>query len=155
SAPGRAAFRVVQALSHRSTPRYADALRRGDARAGSPASDQGLTQDLHDATRGPAMHLIAILASPALPWFASVLLLAAACVGHLCLVLASHNRWYGSELSKRTVHWIQGAHALVLFGAPVLLVWLAGWDLAFVFDGPHSPWKWALLAYVVTCWSAA
>src|SRR5262249_27557831 len=40
-------------------------------------------------------------------------------------------------------------------GGPVLLVWLAGWDLAFVFDGPHSPWKWALLAYVVTCWSAA
>ncbi|HMF14117.1 MAG TPA: metallophosphoesterase, partial [Gemmataceae bacterium] len=89
-----------------------------------------------------------------LPLPASVLLFAAACVGHLCLVLASHNRWYGSSLSKQVVHAIQALHALVLFAGPIALIGLVGLELAGLFDEPHRLWKAGLLAYLFACWSA-
>ena len=100
------------------------------------------------------MQLFAMLVSSSLPLPASVLLFAAACVGHLCLVLASHNRWYGSSLSKQVVHAIQALHALVLFAGPIALIGLVGLELAGLFDEPHRLWKAGLLAYLFACWSA-
>jgi predicted MPP superfamily phosphohydrolase len=101
------------------------------------------------------MQLVAILASLALPLASSTFLFACACVGHLCLVLASHNRWYGSALPKHVVHAIQAVHVLVLFAGPVALGWFVGLDLIVLFEEPHTLWNWVLVAYLFACWSAA
>jgi predicted MPP superfamily phosphohydrolase len=101
------------------------------------------------------MQFFAMLASSSLPLSASALLFACACVGHICLVLASHNRWYGSSLHKQVVHGIQALHAFALFAGPAAMVALLGWDLARLFDEPYRFWKVGVVAYLVLCWSAA
>jgi predicted MPP superfamily phosphohydrolase len=101
------------------------------------------------------MPLFAMLASSSLPLSASALLFACACVGHLCLVLASHNRWYGSSLPKQVVHVIQALHALVLFVGPAALLVFVGLDLTALLNEPHRVWRLGVVAYLVSCWSTA
>src|SRR5438067_3420308 len=100
------------------------------------------------------MDSFAVAVVLALPIAAWLFLFAAACVGHLCLVLASHNQWYGSHLNKRVVDCMQVIHALVLFGAPIVLWRLAGFDLSVLLESPLAAWKIAVLAYLCACWLA-
>jgi predicted MPP superfamily phosphohydrolase len=97
------------------------------------------------------MQLLAV----ALPIAVSALLFTLACVGHLCIVMASHNRWYGTMLNKLLVDVIQGLHALILFAFPPALWWLFGFDLVSALAGTSPLWKQACLCYVVACWLAA
>jgi predicted MPP superfamily phosphohydrolase len=101
------------------------------------------------------MQLLAVALILALPVGASEVLFALACVGHLCLVLASHNRWYGSALHKRAVDVIQALHAVVFFGGPVALWWFIGFDIGAQLDAPIPLWKWVVLGYLFVCWIAA
>jgi predicted MPP superfamily phosphohydrolase len=101
------------------------------------------------------MQLFAVALNVALPVVASALLFAAACVGHLSIVLTSHNRWYGSALNKRVVDAIQVSHALLLFGCPLTLWLLIGFNLGSLLEPPSPVWKWAVLAYLSVCWFAA
>jgi predicted MPP superfamily phosphohydrolase len=98
---------------------------------------------------------VAIGMIQALPLAATVLLFAAACVGHLCLVLASHNRWYGSGLHKHVVHTIQGIHGIILLLGPMALWWGVGSDWSLLFQHPVSTWNLLGLAYLCACLLAA
>jgi uncharacterized protein len=91
----------------------------------------------------------------ALPLAAAVLLAAVACLGHLCLVLASHNRWYGSGLNKHVVHAIQGIHVIILLLVPVALWWRVGSDWGPLFQQPLSTAKLLVLGYLCACLLAA
>jgi predicted MPP superfamily phosphohydrolase len=97
---------------------------------------------------------VAIGLSQALPMAVSVLLFVAGCVGHLCLVLTSHNRWYGSGLNKHVVHAIQGIHGVILILGPTALLWWIGLDWSVLFESSDSTWKLLLPAYVCACWLA-
>src|SRR5262245_35072468 len=57
------------------------------------------------------------------PLWAGVLFLGAI-LGHAALVFRSHNLWYGSGLSRKTVDVLQLLHALLLLAGPVVF-WLA------------------------------
>lgn len=59
-----------------------------------------------------------------------LLLFAGACLGHLVLMIASHNWWYGLALPRHTGDVIHLAHGLSVVAFPVALVWAFGWDLA-------------------------
>src|SRR5215468_12439480 len=101
------------------------------------------------------MQLFAVALVVALPVAASALLFLLACVGHLCIVLISHTKWYGSVLHKRIVDAIQIIHALLIFGCPLGLWLLIGFDPDVLVEPPVTIWKWAILAYLSLCWVAA
>jgi predicted MPP superfamily phosphohydrolase len=101
------------------------------------------------------MQLLAVALILMLPIGASAMLFAVTCVGHLCIILASHNRWYGSALHKRAVDVIQGLHAMVLFGGPLAVWWLIGFDFDKLVEAPNPTWKVAILAYVFLCLAVA
>jgi predicted MPP superfamily phosphohydrolase len=101
------------------------------------------------------MPRIAISVSLALPVAASVTLFALACLGHLCLVLTSHNQWYGSNLHKRAVDAMHALHGLMILAGPLILAWLVGFDIGALLLPPFSIWKAVALAYVIACWLAA
>jgi predicted MPP superfamily phosphohydrolase len=81
------------------------------------------------------------------------LLFLAACVGHALLVIASHNRWYGSGLGRRTMDVIQVAHVPLMLAGPV-----AFWQLTHPDD--DSGWgrlvltqtDLAIALYAGLCW---
>jgi predicted MPP superfamily phosphohydrolase len=81
-----------------------------------------------------------------------VILGAGACLGHLVLMIASHNWWYGLALPRHASSIIHFGHGLLIVAFPAALVWAFGWDLAAMpwpsstFDGP----QWATL-YVLAC----
>jgi uncharacterized protein len=83
-----------------------------------------------------------------------LLLFALACLGHLVLMIASHNWFYGLPMPRRATDCFHLLHAALVAAFPVLLWWAAGWDLSglFRFDaiGPM-----VLCAYVALCWVAA
>jgi predicted MPP superfamily phosphohydrolase len=83
-----------------------------------------------------------------------VLLFAAACLGHLVLMIASHNWFYGQPLPRRCTDVFHLLHAALVLAFPVLLWYAAGWELSglFRFDSLGAG---ALAAYVVLCWVAA
>src|SRR5215471_8523501 len=101
------------------------------------------------------MQPFAVALVVALPVAASALLFLLACVGHLCIVLTSHNKWYGSVLHKRVVDAIQIIHALLIFSCPLALWLLIGFDLGVLVEPPVTIWKLAILAYLSLCWFAA
>jgi uncharacterized protein len=79
-----------------------------------------------------------------------LLLFVAACLGHIVLMVASHNWFYGLPLP----HWVTDAihllHGLLVLAFPPLL-W---WNQALIFDFGTLGGA-ALSAYVVLCWTAA
>src|SRR5262249_14175743 len=86
-----------------------------------------------------------------------VFLLLAACLGHLVLLIASHNcLWYGSGMHRRIVDVAQYTHALLLLASPVVF-WLAfGTNLPFSLTfSAEAPWTSLLSGYVVACWLTA
>jgi predicted MPP superfamily phosphohydrolase len=101
------------------------------------------------------MLFVAIAASQFFAVAGLAALFAIACLGHLCLVLASHNQWYGSALPRRLVDVVQGVHALVLFGWPIVLWRLIGSDFGVLVEPPFPAWRVTVLAYLVACWLAA
>jgi predicted MPP superfamily phosphohydrolase len=81
-----------------------------------------------------------------------LLLFAGACLGHLALMVTSHNWWYGLALSRRSGKYIHLVHVLLILVFPVALVWAFGWDLA---DLPplssNSAWQQLITIYVYVC----
>jgi uncharacterized protein len=82
-----------------------------------------------------------------------LLLFAAACLGHLVLMIASHNWFYGQAMPRRLTDVFHVLHGGLVLAFPVLLWRAAGWDLSGLF---HSAMLGGVLtAYVVLCWVAA
>jgi len=85
-----------------------------------------------------------------------VLLFAAACVGHLALMITSHNWWYGQPLPRAFGNVAHLVHGFAFLAGPILYVRAWGWDPLAVFDAAPSAWPAAVVAgYVVLCWFAA
>ncbi|HVS38386.1 MAG TPA: metallophosphoesterase [Gemmataceae bacterium] len=82
------------------------------------------------------------------------LLFAAACLGHLVLMVLSHNWFYGLPLPRWMSDLIHLLHGLLVAIFPALLWWAAGPFLSslFLFDSFGNA---ALTVYVVLCWFAA
>src|SRR3989442_1785780 len=98
----------------------------------------------------------AFLAGNSLSPFLTVLLFASACLGHLTLMTASHNWWYGQPLSKKTGDVLHLLHGFLTAVGPVLLWRFVGWDLIRLFDlGTSQPWQQILAGYVGFCWLCA
>jgi predicted MPP superfamily phosphohydrolase len=82
-----------------------------------------------------------------------VLLFAGACAGHLALMVASHNWWYGQPLSKKAGDVLHMTHGFLTVVGPVLLWRFVGWDLTRLFDLADLPlWGYPVAAYVAVCW---
>jgi predicted MPP superfamily phosphohydrolase len=79
-----------------------------------------------------------------------------ACLGHLALMIASHNWWYGQRLPRGTGTFIHFGHAALVVAFPCYLLYARGWTLAGLFAFPSGP-AWpptgqeVLAAYVVVC----
>jgi uncharacterized protein len=81
-----------------------------------------------------------------------MVLFAGACLGHLVLMIVSHNWWYGLALPRHSGNIIHFSHGLLILAFPLALGWAFGWDLH---DLPwlSSEFAWTQLAtlYVVVC----
>jgi predicted MPP superfamily phosphohydrolase len=86
----------------------------------------------------------------------ALLLFAAAFVGHVALLVSTHNWFYGQAFSKRTgdlFHLIHGTLAVV---PPALLWWFQGLDLRDLFPADATdPVRLAVAGYVAVCWLTA
>jgi predicted MPP superfamily phosphohydrolase len=86
----------------------------------------------------------------------AALLFAGACLGHLTLMVTSHNWWYGQPLSKKTSDLFHLCHGFLTAVGPVLLWRFVGWDLTRLFDVGTLPLgERAVAAYVAVCWLCA
>jgi predicted MPP superfamily phosphohydrolase len=96
---------------------------------------------------------IALLITAVPPSLGAALFLCA-CLGHLCLMLASHNWWYGCPIPKRLGDAVHCCHGLLILAGPAALWWIAGLDLHGLFGEPITAGRVLLLAYVIACWLA-
>jgi predicted MPP superfamily phosphohydrolase len=81
-----------------------------------------------------------------------------ACLGHLVLMIVSHNWWYGLALPRKAGTVIHLGHALLIVAFPAAIVWAFGWDLAGL---PSSPlggrgegggaWTQLATVYILLC----
>jgi predicted MPP superfamily phosphohydrolase len=85
------------------------------------------------------------------PFALGVVLFAVATVGHLCLVVISHNWWYGGHLPKPFGDVVQMVHGLLFLAGPVALYWWFGLDLGRIADLPNGVWKTGVLSYLLLC----
>jgi predicted MPP superfamily phosphohydrolase len=94
-----------------------------------------------------------------LPFVLVLLLFGVTCLGHLALMVRSHNWWYGQRMPKRAGDVAHLVHALLVAAFPVLLYALCGWDLtgtlAALADPQKAGWQAALGAYIVLCLATA
>jgi predicted MPP superfamily phosphohydrolase len=90
-----------------------------------------------------------LLAGNTLSPVLALLLFAAACLGHLTLMVASHNWWYGQPLSKRVGDVLHLLHGFLTVAGFVLLWRFVGWDLTRLFE------QRILAGYVAICWLCA
>jgi predicted MPP superfamily phosphohydrolase len=79
-----------------------------------------------------------------------------ACLGHLVLMIGSHNWFYGSNWPKRAGDVVHFLHALLVLAFPPVCLLALGWHLEGLFDaaslrGPLAP----LIVYVWLCVPAA
>jgi predicted MPP superfamily phosphohydrolase len=79
-------------------------------------------------------------------------LAAGACLGHLALMIACHNWWYGLPLPRRAGGIIHLAHGLLILAFPLALAWAYGPDLAGLapFSSEFS-WQQIVTGYVWLC----
>src|SRR5579875_3255866 len=79
-------------------------------------------------------------------WFAG------ACLGHLVLMILSHNWWYGLPLSRHAGSVIHLVHGLLILAFPPALGWAFGWHLQEL-PTPTSEFTYVQLAtlYVLVC----
>jgi predicted MPP superfamily phosphohydrolase len=89
-----------------------------------------------------------------------LLLLTGACLGHLVLMIISHNWWYGQALPRHSSKFIHLIHGLLILAFPTALIWAFGCDLAGLppllspFSGTgegEEVWPQFLTLYVVLC----
>lgn len=73
-----------------------------------------------------------------------------ACLGHLVLMIGSHNFIYGLPLGKRLGDVMHLVHAALVLALPVVLVAGFGWLLEGLFDASEF-WHQALLGYLTLC----
>jgi predicted MPP superfamily phosphohydrolase len=86
----------------------------------------------------------------------TVFLFAGACLGHLAIMVASHNWWYGQPLSKKFGDVMHLLHGFLTAIGPVLLWRFVGWDLTRLLDpGTLAPWEQVVAGYVWVCWLCA
>jgi predicted MPP superfamily phosphohydrolase len=79
-------------------------------------------------------------------------LFAIACLGHLALLVASHNWWYGLPLPRGWSKYVHLAHAAVIVAFPLVLLAHWGWHLDGLFDlRGATPAHVAAAAYVALC----
>jgi predicted MPP superfamily phosphohydrolase len=96
--------------------------------------------------------------SPAnLPMAAVIALFFAACVGHLALMVASHNWWYGQAFSKQVGDRLHLLHGMLFAVGPLALWVYRGWDFPNLVIDFQSEGFGARMAgaYLVVCWLAA
>jgi predicted MPP superfamily phosphohydrolase len=92
-----------------------------------------------------------------LPAVISALLFAGACLGHLGLMIMSHNWFYGLSLSKRVGDFFHLLHGLLVGFFPVLLWWLTRGSFPELWTFRESDsalalvGRWVLLLYIVLC----
>ncbi|MGH7224930.1 MAG: metallophosphoesterase, partial [Gemmataceae bacterium] len=81
-----------------------------------------------------------------------LLLFAGAGLGHMVLMIVSHNRWYGLALPRHTGTFIHLGHGLLIVAFPVLMIRAFGWDLSGL-PQLSSPFAWPQLItlYVLVC----
>src|SRR5262245_47047012 len=83
----------------------------------------------------------------------TALLFLGAVIGHTCLVVLSHNRWYGAVLPRRASDAVQVIHGLLVLAGPVAFCYFWGFDLTTAF---HSSSDGSLqligAGYLVLCW---
>jgi predicted MPP superfamily phosphohydrolase len=85
-----------------------------------------------------------------------VFLFLGACLGHLALLIASHNWWYGQRLPHSFGNPIHLGHALLIAAFPPLLWWYYGPDLAGLFVFPSDvfwppSFQEVVAVYVLVC----
>jgi predicted MPP superfamily phosphohydrolase len=81
-----------------------------------------------------------------------LLLFAGAWLGHMVLMIVSHNWWYGLPLPRHSGTIIHLVHGLPIVAFPLALLWAFGWDLGEL-PGLSTEFAWPQLAtvYVVIC----
>jgi predicted MPP superfamily phosphohydrolase len=80
----------------------------------------------------------------------------AACLGHLVLLVASHNWWYGQRYPKSVGDVVHLVHGLLLVAGPVGLWCWKGCDfLSLLQFGSEGPASQIAGAYLIVCWAAA
>jgi predicted MPP superfamily phosphohydrolase len=83
-------------------------------------------------------------------------LFAGACLGHLAILVASHNFWYGLKLGRTAVEIMHLLHGLAALVGVFVLWGLTGGDVLSVFHlSEPGWWRVALATYLVLCWLAA
>jgi predicted MPP superfamily phosphohydrolase len=87
------------------------------------------------------------------PW--ALLLFAGALVGHLVLLVASHNHWYGKPLPPLLTDAVQLLHGFLVLAGPLVFVWAGGFDLWPLVLEPNGITGWLLAIWLVLCWLAA
>ena len=83
-----------------------------------------------------------------------LLLFFAACLGHLVLMVGSHNWWYGLPMPRRFTDLFHLLHGALTAAFPPMLWWAAGWGLSGLFH-VGTVGGALLTAYVCLCWVAA
>jgi uncharacterized protein len=91
-----------------------------------------------------------------------VLLFAAACLGHLILMIGCHNWWYGLRTPKWAGDLIHLAHLLLFLAFPIALFLAWGLDLTPLFQSLddnesttlHFLLRSVVVAYIILCWLA-
>jgi predicted MPP superfamily phosphohydrolase len=128
-----------------------------------PVAARDFNNASHGVVNGAGAETVLDLAGP-------VGLFAAACFGHLVVLLRSHNFWYGVDLPSDTSHAathipgkpglglcgvIRLCHGVAFLAGPALAWWFVGLDLSPLFQ-PSAEAAWhAVGAYVLVCWIAA
>jgi predicted MPP superfamily phosphohydrolase len=80
----------------------------------------------------------------------------AACLGHLTLLVASHNWWYGQAFSKRVGDAFHTLHGVLFVAGPVALwFWQGPHFLSLLDFSSEGPGKQLAGAYLIVCWVAA
>jgi predicted MPP superfamily phosphohydrolase len=83
-----------------------------------------------------------------------LILFAAAFLGHLILMTANHNWWYGLPMPHRATDAMHLVHLVLVLAFPVVVWATFGPDLAGLYDVASGPaWSWALAAYLGLCWA--
>src|SRR5262245_65829465 len=82
-------------------------------------------------------------------------LAALACLGHLVLMIGSHNWFYGCRHPSGLGDVVHLAHAVLVLALPVGLIFGWGWSLDGLFAWPPTcATHGVLLAYLAFCWLA-
>ena len=75
-----------------------------------------------------------------------------ACLGHLVLMIVSHNWWYGQPLPHRAGTIIHLVHGLLIVAFPLALVYAFGWDLdGLPWLSSAFDWRQLVTLYVLIC----